>query len=111
VEVIMKIVLLAACLSLIAAEAQAISRYETQGLSCARIQAIVSEEGAAILRFRTAQNPSIQRYGRYVANRRFCQHNEQAETAYVPSADRNSCPVRECIQVDPEDNMRMFRLN
>lgn len=107
----MKAVLLAACLSLIAAEVQAISRYETEGRPCAEIQAIVSGDGAAILRFRSLRDPSIQRYGRYVSDRRFCQHNEQAETAYVPAADTNSCPVRECIQVDPEDNMRLFRLH
>lgn len=107
----MKAMLLAACLSLIAAEAQAISRYETGRLPCAQVQSIVSGDGAAILRFRSLRDPSVQRYGRYVSDRRFCQHNEQAKTAYVPAADTDSCPVRECIQVDPEDNMRLFRMN
>jgi hypothetical protein len=110
-EVSMKVVLLSACLSLLAAQAQAISRYETEGLPCAEVQALVSGEGAAILRFRSTRDPSIQRYGRYVADRRYCHNDEQAQTAYVPAADTDSCPVRECIQVDPEDNMRLFRLH
>lgn len=107
----MKALLPALVLSLIAAEAQAISRYESEGMACARVQAIIAGEGAAILRFRSTRDPSIQRYGRYVVDRRYCSHNEQAETTYIPAADTNSCPVRECIQVDPEDNMRVFRLH
>lgn len=107
----MRAVLLATCLSFIAVQAQAISRYKTEGLPCREVQARVSDEGAVILRFRSTRNPTIQLYGRYVADRRYCQHDEQSETAYVPAADTQSCPVRECIQVDPEDGMRLFRLH
>lgn len=105
----MKTVLMAACLSLMAAQAQAISRYEAQSLPCAEVQAIVTDEGAAILRFRSIRDPSIQRYGRYVSDGRYCHIGEQAQTAYVPAADTNSCPVRECVQVDPEDDMLLLR--
>ncbi|WP_353645014.1 hypothetical protein [Mesorhizobium sp. WSM2239] len=99
----MKPLLLALCFSLIAAEAQAISRYNSTSMSCAEVQARVRGEGAAILRYRSTRNPSLPLYGRYVSDRRYCNHNEVAETAFVPAADTKSCLVRECIIVDPDD--------
>lgn len=99
----MKSMLLALCLSLVAAEAQAISRYNTTSMSCAQIKSALRNEGAAILRYRSARNPSLPLYGRYVSDRRFCNFDEVAETAFVPAADTRSCLVRECVQVDPDD--------
>ena len=66
----MKPLLLALCFSLAAAEAQAISRYNSSSMSCAEVQATVRGEGAAILRYRSTRNPSLQLYGRYVSDRR-----------------------------------------
>lgn len=99
----MKRLLVALCMSLIAVEALAISRYNSTSMGCAEVQATVRSDGAAILRYRSTRDPSLQLYGRYVSSRQFCNHDERAETAFVPSADRRSCPVRECIQVDPDD--------
>jgi hypothetical protein len=39
-------------------------------------------------------------------NRLFWKHDEIAERKYIPAADTRSCPVRECIQVDPETIFR-----
>lgn len=99
----MKSVLLALCLSLVALEAQAISRYNSTNMSCAEVQARVREEGAAILRYRSTRDPSLPLYGRYVSDRRFCSLEEVTETAFVPAADRRSCPVRKCVQVETDD--------
>ena len=92
----MKAASLALCLALIAGEAYAISRYTTTGMNCAAIQAAVRREGAAILQWRSPRNLPL--YGRYVANRRYCQMEERAEIAHVPAAD-GSCPVHRCARV------------
>ncbi|MBA3447925.1 MAG: hypothetical protein H0T56_10025 [Pseudaminobacter sp.] len=99
----MKRLATALCLTLIAAEAQAISRYNSTSMSCDQVQATVGRDGAAILRYRSKRNPSLQLYGRYVRNRLFCQGDEIAETKYVPAADTGSCPVRECVHIEPDD--------
>ena len=43
----MKSMLLALCFSLVASEAEAISRYNSTSMSCAEVQARVREEGRA----------------------------------------------------------------
>jgi hypothetical protein len=105
----LKRVLLVLCLSLIAVEAHAISRYASTSMSCGEVQAIVRRDGAALLRYRSERNPSILRYDRYVADRRFCKSDERAETSFVPTADRRSCPVRKCERVDPDDRFFILR--
>jgi hypothetical protein len=52
-----------------AGEASAISRYETTTMSCARVQAALSSDGAAILRYRAPDNPYLVLYDRYVRDR------------------------------------------
>lgn len=89
-------------LVLAATEAQAISRYNSTSMGCERIRATVRNEGAVILRWRG--NSGVQRYGRFVANNRFCESGTRAQTSYVPSADRRSCPVRECKYWSPDDD-------
>lgn len=99
----MKSILLALCISFVAAEAQAISRYNSTSMSCDEVRATVRGEGAVILRYRSTRNPSLQLYDRYVSDRRYCNFDEAAETAFVPAADTKSCLVRKCVQVDPDD--------
>jgi hypothetical protein len=96
-----KVMLMAAGLALLASEAQAISRYNSTSMSCERVKAVVRAEGAVILRWRG--NSGVPRYGRFVANGRFCESGTRAEISYVPSSDRKSCPVRECKYWDPDD--------
>ena len=91
-----------AALALLATEAQAISRYNSTSMTCDRIKATVRAEGAVILRWKSKSG--IQRYGRFVADGRFCSWSERAETSYVPAKDRRSCPVRECKYYDPYDD-------
>jgi hypothetical protein len=100
----MKSMLLALCFSLVAAEAEAISRYNSTSMSCAQVREIVRSEGAVILRYRSTRNPSLPLFGRYVSDRRYCNFDEVAETAFVPAADTRSCLVRECKQFDPDDD-------
>jgi hypothetical protein len=96
----MKAASIALFLTLLASEAHAISKYTTTSMNCAAIQAAVMSEGAVILQWRSARNPGLPLYGRYVANRRYCQPEQTAETAFVPARDAKSCLVRKCVTVD-----------
>jgi hypothetical protein len=108
---IMKRTLIVLCLVLVSIEAQAISRYDSTSMSCDEVRATIAGDGEATIRYRSRRDPSLQLYGRYVRNRLFCKHDEIAERKYIPAADTRSCPVRECIQVDPDDEFPIFRLH
>ncbi|MBB6464340.1 hypothetical protein HNQ96_000187 [Aminobacter lissarensis] len=95
----MKTILLAACLTLLAAEAQAVSRYVSTKMSCAQTQSVVRNQGAVILRW-TSPTSGVPRYDRYVANDYFCSAGEEARRAYVPTADARSCPVYNCKRIE-----------
>jgi hypothetical protein len=105
-ETVMKAVLIALSLMLVSFEAHAVSRYNSTSMSCANVKATVQRQGAVILRWRGASG--VPRYGRFVADGRFCSASERAEFSYVPSADRKSCAVRECKYWDPDDDL-IFR--
>jgi hypothetical protein len=96
----MKAASIALFLALLAGEAHAISRYTATSMNCADIKAALQREGAVILQWRSTRNPSLPLYGRYVANRRYCQPEEVAETTFVPARDAKSCLVRKCVTID-----------
>lgn len=91
---------IALCLVLIAGEAHAISRYTVTSMNCAEIKAALQSEGAAILQWRSPRDASLPLYGRYVADRRFCQPEQVTESTFVPARDAKSCLVRKCVNVD-----------
>lgn len=100
--------LLAFALTMASAEAYAISRYSSQGMSCARAQAIVENEGAVILRYSSARNPGLPLYDRYVAHDGYCSYGEYAKVDWVPTRDTPSCPVFRCEQRTYDDD-RIFQ--
>jgi len=85
-------------LLVLAGEASAISRYQTNSMSCARVQAALGSDGAAILRYPAADNPSLQLYDRYVRDRTFCTPSQRADLTSVPAADTKKCQVRKCVR-------------
>ena len=92
---------------LAAADASAISRYEITNMSCAKVQGLVRSEGAVILRYRSARNPGLPLYDRYVADGRYCDPAQVATWAGVPTADRDYCQVLRCMEREYLDlNMR-----
>jgi hypothetical protein len=102
----MKTLLIALGFCLIAADAQAISRYDPTRMSCDRVQDTVAANGAVILRYRSPRNPGLTLYDRYVASQQFCDMGEVRARAYVPSADADSCPVYKCKRVEFDDPHR-----
>ena len=100
----MRILLATLAVLIAVAPAAAISRYNAWTMSCGEARATVHAEGAAILNFRAKFNPSIRRYGRFVADQRFCSSSELAEITYIPTADTQACPLRECHIHDFDDD-------
>lgn len=95
----MKTVILALMVALVPMSAQAISRYNVSGMSCDRVHAILSQEGAAILRYPSPRS-GITLYDRYVANSLLCDAYQYADRTYIPTADTPSCPVYNCKHSD-----------
>lgn len=98
----MKGFLFVACAAIfLTGPALAISRYETMTHQCGQVQTFLRSEGAAILRWRSARDPSLPIYGRYVSDGRYCNSGEVSDFATVPTADQRACPVRKCIIFEP----------
>ncbi|TPP10683.1 hypothetical protein [Rhizobium glycinendophyticum] len=84
-----------------ASPAAAISRYNSQSLTCAEARQRVIDEGAVILRYPSKRVPGMTLYDRYVTRNAQCDANEYAERAYVPTRDEPRCPVLSCEPVSP----------
>jgi len=106
----MKPVLIGLCLAMVTMQAQAVSRYDPTRMGCAEVRATIDGEGAVILRYRSPRNPSLPIFDRYVSHAGYCKFDEWAAPAYVPSADRASCPVRKCERLEPFDGRGIFPL-
>jgi len=107
-KALVKTVLLAACLTFAAAEAQAISRYDPTHMSCDRVQGTIARQGAVILRYQSTRVPGLPLFDRYVQSQAFCNFGEVRKRAYVPSADTNSCPVYLCKRIENDHFHRRF---
>lgn len=82
--------------TLVATDANAISRYTTTAMSCNAVKQAVKRDGAALLQW-TSPRTGNRLYDRYVRNRSYCDVNEVAKRDFVPTSDRKSCGVRKCV--------------
>jgi hypothetical protein len=89
---------LAAGLSLLAVEAHAISRYTSTSMTCSKVKAIISRDGAAIMQHRSPRT-GLPLYDRYVKNRLFCPGGQTTDRAYIPTSDLPACPVNRCEDI------------
>jgi hypothetical protein len=112
-EVAVKHLLLALALTLVAGplvagQAQAISRYTSTSMSCARVQATIQREGAVIMRWSSPRS-GAPLFGRFVTWNENCGNRMRPQRAFIPAADTQSCPVLECQRWDPEDGFLFLR--
>jgi hypothetical protein len=77
-------------------------------MDCAGVRSTIAREGAVILRYQSPRTPGLPLYDRYVRNDQFCERGEILDRAFVPSADRKSCPVYKCKVPDLEDRFDRF---
>jgi hypothetical protein len=87
------------CIVLLPASAHAISRYVSTSMTCTKVQATISQQGAVILQHRSARTGNLL-YDRYVKDRRFCAGGETIDWASVPTKDQKSCRVYRCEEVE-----------
>ncbi len=92
------ILAVAAGLSLLAVEAHAISRYTSTSMTCSKVKAIISRDGAAIMQHRSPRT-GLPLYDRYVKNRLFCPGGQTTDRAYIPTSDLPACPVNRCEDI------------
>jgi hypothetical protein len=107
-EAPVRTIMLALACTLVAGNAHAISRYNSQSMSCAEVRGTLQSEGAAIMRYRSARS-GLPLYGRYVYTTFYCAAGEYAERKFIPTADDPSCPVRECEHYDFDDFVPLRR--
>lgn len=89
-----KIAAIGAATGLLAGEAAAVSQYTSTNLSCGEVQAKIKAEGRVFLQWRGDNKPV---YKVFISHRRLCRPDEGTELTYVPTSDRKSCPVRQCV--------------
>ena len=102
----MKRLAMVSLLVLAAFPAHAISRYNSMSMSCAAAQDRIAQEGAVILRYHSARQPTLLLYNRYVVDARFCALGEGTVVDTVPTRDNPQCVVLMCrdITYDAPDN-------
>ena len=96
----MKRAILTLCIVMVSFPALAINRYNVTTMTCQTVQQTVQRDGAAILRWTSKRNPGLPLYDRFVRNRLYCGYNEYPEVSFVPSRDKQNCPVRKCTSKD-----------
>lgn len=92
----------AAAIIAAAGPAHAISRYNSATLTCEGARQAIRSEGAVIIRYPSTRVGKMTLYDRYVRNSDYCDPNEYAERAYVPTSDSPRCPVLAC---EPKSNL------
>jgi len=85
--------------------AEAVTRLRSDQNSCAAVQATIEREGAVIVQYPSTRVSGMLLYGRYVANRSYCQQGEGTTRSSVPAADTTSCRVWMCkrSELEPAD--------
>ena len=93
-----KILLASLALTLAASPALAISRYNSESMSCQAAKNVIQREGAVILRYPSAQVPGLELFDRYVAQTAYCDPDRYAKQEYIPTSDTKHCVVLACAQ-------------
>ena len=101
----MKVLIISLSLVMVSAEAHAISRHNSNRMTCDAVQQTIRAEGASIMRYASKRVAGMTLYGRYVRNSNYCKAEEAATRAYIPASDTNSCQVYECKQIEFDDDL------
>jgi hypothetical protein len=93
----MKRIAIAALLCLGAVTAQAQTRIDATGMSCAQIRAALDRNGVAVISQRSKRNPSFSSSATYVRDGRYCGIGQTLQPASVAAADTGNCYVQRCM--------------
>lgn len=86
-------------------------RYNPLKMSCEAVQDVIRENGAVTLRYTSTRVKNLPLYNRYVRNSSYCEMNEVAVPAIVPTRDRERCGVKVCEHRDTERHRIPWLLN
>ncbi|MBB4067133.1 hypothetical protein [Gellertiella hungarica] len=104
---IKRLMIVAGLLAVGVSAANAEPRYNPRKMTCEAVQDVIRAHGAVTLRYNSTRVKNLPLYNRYVRNSYFCDTNETAVPASVPTADRDRCPVKVCEQRDFERDRRI----
>ena len=77
----MKRLLVALAFVMVTSETFAITRYNSTSMSCAKVQATIVRDGAAIMRWKSTRN-GLPLYGRRVSRRKFLRDEHAAAVGF-----------------------------
>ena len=91
-------VAIAAVVSLVASNAFAATRYDISNMACSTVQALIEDEGAAVLSYPSSSILGLPVYDRFVKNRNYCKNTEVTRRTGLPTTDKKYCPVYKCVE-------------
>ncbi|MDE1992484.1 MAG: hypothetical protein KGI75_08265 [Rhizobiaceae bacterium] len=92
----MKKIILVTVLGLIASNAMAMPRYDTQSMTCTTIQNKLAKDGSAVLSHPSTKVKGLMMYDLYVTNGSTCFGQGNMAGASVPASDNPNCKVKAC---------------
>jgi hypothetical protein len=95
----MKKIILLAAIGLFSTNAVAMSRYDSQSLTCSSVHDKMARDGSVVLRYPSHRYPNLMMYNRYVSNSMACLGQGAMASATVPTSDDPNCKVKTCISV------------
>lgn len=86
-------------------------RYNPLKMRCEAVKEVIRQHGAVTLRYTSTRVKNLPLYNRYVQNSSFCDVNEEAVPALVPTLDRERCGVKICEHRENERRRIPWLLN
>lgn len=94
-----------------AGSAGADPRYNPLNMRCEAVKDVIRQHGAVTLRYNSTRVKNLPLYNRYVRNSSFCDFNEEAVPAIVPTLDTERCGVNICQHRENERRRIPWLLN
>lgn len=92
----MKKIILLAALGLFASNAMAMSRHNSQSMTCAEVHDEIARDGMMVLRYPSKQKPDMMMHNRAVTNSMSCVGQGSMGGTTVPTSDDPKCKVKTC---------------
>ncbi|MDL2399494.1 hypothetical protein [Rhizobium mayense] len=93
----MKKIILLAAIGLFSTNAVAMSRHDSQSLTCSAVHDEMAKDGMVVLRHPSHAHPDMMMYDRYVTNSTACIGQGAMGTVSVPTKDDPNCKVKTCV--------------
>ena len=92
----MKKIILLAAIGMLASNAMAMSRHDSQSLTCSSVHEKVAQDGSLVLRYPSHHVKDMMMYSRVVSNSMTCIGQGAMVSTSVPTSDDPSCKIKTC---------------